>query len=1084
MDFSTRYANLNSAQKQAVDHINGPLMVIAGPGTGKTELLSMRAANILKKTDSLAENILCLTFTESGADAMRQRLTKIIGADAYKVAIHTFHSFGSEIINQNGEFFYRGAEFRPADELTTHGVIHPLFEALPHNSPLASKMNGDFTYIKDTLSAISEFKKSGLLGDELRQIIAANEAILDEIEPLVQPIFAGRVSAKTVSELSKVCEQINEFDDTPPHTGISSFIEVVRDSLALCLLQADELGKTTPVTAWKNQWLTKNDVGNFVFKARDRHKKLEAVSYIYDQYLTAMQTAQRFDFDDMILRVVHALEAFPELRLNLQERYQYIMVDEFQDTNLAQMRILLQLTENDPDNTPNIMVVGDDDQAIYSFQGADVGNIHEFRRQFPQSSHIVLTDNYRSAPTVLEHARAVITQGGNRLENTIEALNKTLTPHVSPKNSDVIFERTATQSAERHQLVATIAKEIENGIAPESIAVLARRHYELEALVPLFSSRGIAVRYERQDDVFALEPIQLLLQLARIIVFLAEGSVQRADVLLPKLLSHPAFKISASELWKLSTTAHDAHTRWLDTMATMPQFEALHGWLIEQAAHVHHTPLETMIDLLIGRNDETPGYHSPLFEYFFSPALLDTSPDTYTAYLDALRTLRTKLRDMPGDELLLQHLCELADQYESMGASLRIIRTVEPNGAVQLMTAHKSKGLEFEIVHLIGAVDSAWGEKVRSRSRHISYPENLPLAPAGDSYDERLRLFFVAMTRAKRQLVISYAQKDDSGKSLMPASFLEAAGWQWTDVKSDANEPLYSAAEAAWYQSVIHPIESTKRDVLAPILAKYKLSATHLNAFLNISRGGPEAFLIHNLLRFPQAMSAEASYGTAVHATLQRAHAHYIAKGEYREINALLNDFEEQLQRHHLTPLDYEAMLQKGRDTLPAFIAEIQPSFTRQQKVELNFAGQNAVIGEANLTGSLDLVTFEDDSLAVTDYKTGSPSLSWKGTTDYEKIKLHHYRQQLMFYALLVRHSRDFGRYEVKNSAISFVQPTKSGEFITLSTQFTNQELTDFSQLIQAVYRHITSLDIPDTSHYPPTLQGILAFEAAILQGL
>src|SRR5690349_4954655 len=118
MDFDTRYKKLNDRQRQAVDTIDGPLMVVAGPGTGKTELLSMRTANILRRTDTLPENILCLTFTESGAAAMRRRLTEIIGKDAYKVSIHTFHSFGSEIINRYGEYFYHGADFRPASDLS------------------------------------------------------------------------------------------------------------------------------------------------------------------------------------------------------------------------------------------------------------------------------------------------------------------------------------------------------------------------------------------------------------------------------------------------------------------------------------------------------------------------------------------------------------------------------------------------------------------------------------------------------------------------------------------------------------------------------------------------------------------------------------------------------------------------------------------------------------------------------------------------------------------------------------------------------------------------------------------------------
>jgi DNA helicase-2/ATP-dependent DNA helicase PcrA len=112
MDFSKRYSNLNNEQRKAVDAIDGPVMVVAGPGTGKTELLGVRVANIIKTTDTLPENILCLTFTDSGANAMRERLVQIIGKEAYKVAIHTFHSFGSEIINQNGQYFYNGANFK------------------------------------------------------------------------------------------------------------------------------------------------------------------------------------------------------------------------------------------------------------------------------------------------------------------------------------------------------------------------------------------------------------------------------------------------------------------------------------------------------------------------------------------------------------------------------------------------------------------------------------------------------------------------------------------------------------------------------------------------------------------------------------------------------------------------------------------------------------------------------------------------------------------------------------------------------------------------------------------------------------
>ncbi|HEX8390192.1 MAG TPA: UvrD-helicase domain-containing protein, partial [Candidatus Saccharimonadales bacterium] len=196
--FKERYKALNDAQRQAVDTIEGPLMVIAGPGTGKTELLSLRVANILRVSDTAPQNILCLTFTESGATAMRERLAGLIGADAYRVAIHTFHSFGSEIINQYGEYFYHGAHFRPADELTGYETLRAIFEKLPHDNPLSSTMNGDFTYLRDVQSTISDLKKSGLTSDELTAILDRNDRFSAWLQPRLDAALGDRLSKKSI----------------------------------------------------------------------------------------------------------------------------------------------------------------------------------------------------------------------------------------------------------------------------------------------------------------------------------------------------------------------------------------------------------------------------------------------------------------------------------------------------------------------------------------------------------------------------------------------------------------------------------------------------------------------------------------------------------------------------------------------------------------------------------------------------------------------------------------------------------------------------------------------------------------------
>ena len=1107
MSFSERYHNLNARQKKAVDTIEGPVMVIAGPGTGKTELLSMRAANILQKTDTLPENILCLTFTESGANAMRQRLSQVIGAAAYKVAIHTFHSFGTEVINHNSEFFYGGANFKPADDLSCYEILRTIFDGLDYDNPLAGKTNGEYTHLGDTLTVISELKKSGLTSDELLLVLDANDKVIEAAEPLLAEIFAPRLSKATVGQLAGLPLHILKTEAPIPLPGISSLARVLADSLEQAIEAATDSNSTKPITAWRNAWLKKNDAGVFVLKARDRQAKLRAVSYIYYQYLARMQEAQLFDFDDMIMQVVHAMEVTPELRFNLQERYLYIMVDEFQDTNLAQMRILYNLTNNEVNaGRPNILVVGDDDQAIYSFQGADVGNIHGFLSIYDQTELVVLTDNYRSTNAILHEARSVISMGQNRLENTIEQLDKTLTPHYENQSSRARLVELPTSADERLWLVDSIAASIQGGIAAGNIAVIARRHHELQALLPYFAQAGIAVNYERRNNVLDIDVVKLVEHIARIIVMLFEKRHDEADALLPELLAHPSFACVPTDVWQLSLSAHRNRQKWLEVMATTPVFQPLQQWLVELSQELSHQPLEAMLDRIIGLPLERRGsdsihddegetteqadaatFVSPLFGYFFSAEKLAASPDAYLTYLEALRTIRTKLRDyQPNDTPTLQSFLEFIRLHRQLSSPITSVRPGSEHitSAVNLMTAHKSKGLEFDTVYVVGAIDSAWGERVRTKSRLISYPENLQLAPSGDTFDERLRLFFVAMTRARAHLTISYSGADDSGKNTLRASFLAADNWEVETPSTNTTvESLTHAAELAWYQPLVQPVHATMRTLLAPQLENYKLSSTHLNNFLDVTRGGPHGFLLNNLLRFPQAMNASAGYGSAIHAALQRAHTHLTATGKARPLEDILHDFEEHLQNARLSEADFSAYLQKGSRALTAFMTAKQSSFVPTQKAELSFAHQNVYVGTAHLTGSLDLVDIDDESraLTVTDYKTGKAQRDWTGKTDYEKIKLHKYRQQLMFYNLLTLHSRDYAKYAFEKGVLQFVESTPSGDIVALEATFTADELERFSRLVGAVWHKITTFDLPDTSSYEPSYKGILAFEEDLL---
>ena len=447
--------------------------------------------------------------------------------------------------------------------------------------------------------------------------------------------------------------------------------------------------------------------------------------------------------------------------------------------------------------------------------------------------------------------------------------------------------------------------------------------------------------------------------------------------------------------------------------------------------------------------------------------------------------MRGKLREgAPDNTLLASDFLTLIDTYRQLNIPIVSIRRASEAAqhAVNLMSAHKSKGLEFDTVYVINSIDSMWGERVRSRSRLIGYPENLAISPNADSYDERIRLYFVAMTRAKRQLYLSYARSDDTAKDTLKGSFLAGANLQEIDRQPNNAAALAEQSEIVWHDRLTAPINRTMKELLAPTLENYKLSVTHLNNFIDVTRGGPQNFLLNNLLRFPQAKSANAIYGTLIHAVLQHAHSHLAASGTRKPIEDITGEFIRLLHQQNLSNADLAFYSKRGIEALEAFLSAKYDTFAPSQKPELSFANQGVMLGQARLTGSLDLVDINGQAITVTDYKTGKPSTSWTGKSDYEKIKLHKYRQQLMFYELLCANSRDYARYKFAGARLQFVEPDQAtGDIVALDDRFSNDELADFQRLIAAVWRCITTLELPDISNYQASYQGMIQFEKDLI---
>ena len=321
------------------------------------------------------------------------------------------------------------------------------------------------------------------------------------------------------------------------------------------------------------------------------------------------------------------------------------------------------------------------------------------------------------------------------------------------------------------------------------------------------------------------------------------------------------------------------------------------------------------------------------------------------------------------------------------------------------------------------------------------------------------------------------------GKEAIMAEFLQ-----------DENVPIQYAEDEAprleeltpgWELRHLNLPHTTQEMVLRPVLDTYQLSATHLNNFLDITRGGPQAFLLQNLLRFPQAMTPSQAFGFAIHAVLARAHTHLSATGERRPIEDILHDYELQLQSARLSERDFTFLHEKGSAVLHTFLASRYDSFLATQRAERSFGGQNIRIGDVRLTGAIDLLDINTPAktLTVTDYKTGKCHTTWRGVTDYERIKLHKYKQQLMLYKLLAENSRDFTGYTVTKASLEFVEPDESKQCHSLELTIQPEDLAIFKQLLTKVWQHIMELNFPDTSRYDATFNGILAFERDLLEG-
>ncbi|MFW6283214.1 MAG: ATP-dependent helicase, partial [Minisyncoccales bacterium] len=720
-DFKKRYKRLNKEQKKAVDTLYGPTLVIAGPGAGKTEILTLRVANILKKTNTLPQEILCLTFTDSAASNMKERLQNFIGSKAFKVNINTFHSLGANIINKHPEFFYKGANFNPADEITQTEIIKEIIKELDFDNPLKkSHPEQGFIYLNPIKKSITALKRAGLTAKEFKDVLKKNKKELKLINSVLEKYLKERVSKNNFKNYEKVLEELKDkegknknllyknkaepsflasLENNLPH--IESLTSVVERSFEKALKEAKDKEKTKPITSWKKKW-TKKRNGELIFKDEKYTEKLEALAEIYKNYREKLYHKGYYDFDDMILDVIQVLSKNKTFRNEIQEKFDFILVDEFQDTNEAQMRLLHLLSGKNP----NIFVVGDDDQAIFKFQGAEVENIYKFRKKYENTKIITLLKNYRSSENVLKTARFIIKKGEKRLENIIPKIQKSLESVNKKREKEFINHYKFNTKEEEYYWVA---KKIKNKLKKKdnsnNIAIISRYHKNLQELLPFLDRFNVPISYERQQNVLEEPHIEQIIKIARIVIHLSNNEKKEALSYFPEVLSFPFWEIKREKLLELATESKTSKKDWLECMLNKKgKLNKIANFFLELSNRAVYEPLEKMIDFIIGT--KSLNISSPFRSYYFDK---DKTSDKLW-FLSSLQTFIQKTKNYKEQEFLkLKHLLEFVELHNEINLPLiNKNRFSTKKNKVELLSAHKAKGREFDSVFILNCQDQIW----------------------------------------------------------------------------------------------------------------------------------------------------------------------------------------------------------------------------------------------------------------------------------------------------------------------------------------------------------------------------------------
>lgn len=967
--YTKAYQGLNEKQKQAVDTIYGPLMVIAGPGTGKTQLLSTRVGHILRETDFRPFNILCLTYTTSGVAAMKQRLVELIGPEGNDVEVYTFHSFAEKVIQRYGR--YHDVEtFQFIDDIDKKILVRELLEEVEFNTPLKKGVSSVDSSIRFIISIISQIKKEKYDANALIKAL--------EHEKLTKKDSEEFVYKRKTGEFVKGDFNRGKWQD------------------------------------FENK-LTKN---------------IQALQ-LYEKYSKEVTSRKVMDYDDMLLKALELLTNHEDLRFDIQEQYQVILVDEFQDTSGAQLDMIHQLCSDNDE--PNVMVVGDEDQSIYRFQGANLFNIHDFYRRYlahkPVEEQlermVVLDKNYRSTPVILDISRELIEHNTERITNIIEGksiIKKLEAAHPILKTSHEPIELIEVVNKEDEMLPLALKIEtlVQKGVAFKDIAVLFPNNNHM-----IDFSSYLAVMnypYELSKDENLLED-KLILSYIQIFNFIQDFATRK--VLSPEqfgeLLMHPWMGLSLYDISRFWSEVKALDLRNpLEFLDYLENYQGIEK--IEQSIAIYKSCVQKQSLMPPQRF-----FHLVLDSFHIKEWAL-TQPHRMDI-LQKIEVLDNFLKEyiVTIENGKMMDFLKRIEDYQREEVAIPYSKRFQSENSINLMTYHKSKGLEYDYVFVYNA-----GRYSNKSNENLYVPEELLEKDLSDDHEknrneeEKRRLLYVAMTRAKKKLYLTDRVTDEANKSknkfkqeLNPISEDELR--KTPDIAAPVISSIYNLKEEDYirFESLnitsltIKEEQIYEDSFINQRLQNFKMSHSTMTSYLEC----PQKFYIEKMISIPSETSFQMSMGNFYHGLLENFDKLIQDQPEKDNLNELLLMARQSLYHYRglMTDFEFKDVQQALETNLPL----LYHNYMQQQKL-LSYELEKKLemtIGPCLFTGKLDKLIFDGDQITIVDYKTGKlsnskrnhkldqydPAFLLTDDASIDQIYGGNYWRQAVIYSLLVK---------------------------------------------------------------------------------